>query len=151
MSEVKTNDINASSLKGPDALFKTNPKLEQTGVWLDYGDFRILVARASGSNKRFKTIFEARMKPYRRALANDTMNDAVAERITKEVWAETVVLGWDSPLGNMVMPYKGAPFVFSVENCKVLFEELPDLFTDIREQSSKMSTFQDDVEAASGN
>ena len=148
-TETKTD---LKGLKGPEALFKTSAKMEQEGIWLDYGDFRIKITRAGTTNKRFKRLMEERMKPHRRAMANDTMNNDLAEKITREVWAESVVLGWDSPLGTNVMPYGGKAFQFSVDNCKLLFNELPDLFIDVREQSMKLGLFLDgDEELDTGN
>ena len=143
-------DIKA--LKGPEALFKTSSKLEQEGIWLDYGDFRIKITRAGATNKRFKKFLDDKMKPHRRAMANDTLSDDLAEKLTREVWAEAIVLGWDSPLGENVMPYKGAAFQFSVDNCKTLFQDLPDLYIDVREQSLKLGLFLDgDAELDAGN
>lgn len=139
------------ALKGPEALFKTSSKLEQEGVWLDYGDFRIKITRAGASNKRFKRLMDEKMKPHRRAMANETMSDALAERLTREVWAEAIVLGWDSPLGNNVMPYRGEEFPFTVENCLTLFNDLPDLFIDVRDQSTKLGLFREDEELDRGN
>ena len=139
-------------LKGPEALFKTSPKAEAEGVELDYGDFWIKVTRAGATNARFKRLFDKAMKPHRRAVANDTMNNDVAERITREVWAESIVLGWGSKLGDGLMPYQGEALPFNVPNCIRLFDELPDLFIDVREQSMKLGLFQDDEqETDTGN
>lgn len=139
-------------LKGPEALFKTSPKAEAAGVELDYGDFWIKVTRAGATNSRFKKLFDKAMKPHRRAVANDTMNNEVAERITREVWAESIVLGWGSKLGDGLMPYQGEALTFNVPNCIRLFDELPDLFIDVREQSMKLGLFQDDEqETDTGN
>jgi len=140
-----------SKMKGPEALFKTDASLEEEGIWLDYGDFRIRIRRAGPNNKRFKTTFDKAMKPHRAAMANDRMNEKVAMRVTQEVWAETIVMGWDSQLGDGVMPYQGKPYQFSVDNVKQLFADLPDLFIDIRDQSTKMSLFLEDVETDAGN
>ena len=139
-------------LKGPEALFKTSPKAEAEGVELDYGDFWIKVTRAGATNARFKKLFDKAMKPHRRAVANDTMNNEVAEHITREVWAESIVLGWGSKLGDGLMPYQGEALTFNVPNCIRLFDELPDLFIDVREQSMKLGLFQDDEqETDTGN
>lgn len=152
MAATEKKPVDASTLKGPEALFKTSSKLEQEGIWLDYGDFRIKITRAGATNKRFKRLFEAKMKPHRRAIANETMDDKVADRVTREVWAEAIVLGWDSPLGDNKMPYKGQEYPFSVDNCTVLFNDLPDLFIDVREQSMKLGLFLDAAgEADAGN
>jgi len=148
--KAPTTDI--KTMKGPEALFKTSSKLEQEGIWLDYGDFRIKITRAGATNKRFKKLMEDRMKPHRRAMANDTMSNDLAERLTRDVWAECIVLGWDSPLGSNVMPYKGAAFQFSVDACKTLFTDLPDLYIDVRDQSMKLGLFLDgDEELDTGN
>lgn len=139
-------------LKGPEAMFKTNARVEAEGVELDYGDFWIKVTRAGATNTRFKKLFEKAMKPHRRSVANDTMNNEVAERITREVWAESIVMGWGSKLGDGMMPYQGAALPFSVSNCVQLFNDLPDLFIDVREQSMKLGLFQDEEqEADAGN
>ena len=144
--------VDPRSLKGPEALFKTSTKAEAEGVDLDYGDFWIKVTRAGATNARFKKLFDKAMKPHRRAVANDTMNSEVAERITREVWAESIVLGWGSKLGDGLMPYQGEALAFNVPNCIRLFDELPDLFIDVREQSMKLGLFQDDeLETDTGN
>lgn len=148
----KNTAPNAKALKGPEALFKPSDKLEQEGIFLDYGDFRIKITRAGATNDRFKKLMEAKMKPHRRAMANDTMDNKVADRVTREVWAESIVLGWDSELGPNVIPYRGEPFAFSTANCIQLFTDLPDLFIDVREQSMKMGLFlEDTAEADKGN
>lgn len=138
-------------LRGPEALFKTDKGLEQEGIWIDYGDFRIKISRAGPSNKKFKRAFEAAMKPHRRAMANDTLSDKVADRVTQQVWAETIVMGWDSPLGGDVIPYGDGELKFNAENCVKLFQDLPDLFVDIREQSTKLGLFVADAETDAGN
>lgn len=144
--------IDLRSLKGPEALFKTSPAAEAAGVELDYGDFYIKITRAGATNARFKKLFEKSMKPHRRAVANDTMNNDVAERITREVWAESIVMGWGSKLGEGLIPYKGEALTFNTPNCVMLFNDLPDLFIDVREQSMKLGLFQEDEkDADTGN
>ena len=48
---------------------------------------------------------------------------ALVERIVKEVYAETVVIGWEN-----VEDADSNPMDFTVPNCVKLFEDLPDLF-----------------------
>lgn len=145
MATDKDNQ-DALALKGPEALFKPDEQLEEAGVFLDYGDFRIKITRAGATNRRFRQVMSQKMKPHRRAMSNDTMSNDLAERVTREVWAETIVLGWDSALGKDKIPYKGAAYQFSKENCVALFKDLPDLFIDVREQSMKLGLFIDENE-----
>lgn len=83
------------------------------------------------------------MKPYRRQIQNETMESALVERIVKEVYAETVVLGWEN-----VEDENGNAMEFSVENCIKLFDDLPDLFRDIQEQSQRAALFRAEVREA---
>lgn len=74
--------------------FSTDAELEKSGVDLDYGDFKIKVARSGGKNTRFAKIFEEKMKPMRRAVQTDTLENARAEQLLREAFAEGVVLEW---------------------------------------------------------
>lgn len=121
----------------PYEMFKTDKKLEQDGIVLDYGSFKITIARAGGSNRRFEQLLEARAKPLRRAMAIETPGlKRRVEPLLREVFAETVVLGWEN-----VRDAQGNVMPFSKENCVKLFTDLPDLFADVQEQAAKMSHF----------
>lgn len=74
--------------------FKTDTNLEKTGVDIDYGDFKVKIGRAGGGNKRFARIMEEKMKPVRRALQTETLENARAEALLRESYAEGVVLEW---------------------------------------------------------
>lgn len=75
---------------------RTNPKLEAEGVWFEYddGEFEVLLGRAGGANQKFKQAMERLSKPIRRALENDMVSNDRAERLLREVYAESVILGW---------------------------------------------------------
>ncbi len=118
------------------ALFGTNASLETEGLWIDYGDYgRFLIARAGGANKKFKNLFERKIRPYRAAINMGTLDDAVAERIMRESFAEAVVIDWE------LVNEDGDPFPFSAEKCCEIFEENPDLFTDLQQQAQMVANF----------
>ena len=79
--------------------FATDMNVERDGVVLSYGknsknkDINIRIARAGGANIRYTKLLEAAIKPYRRQLQNETMDNGVAEDITMRVYAQSVVLG----------------------------------------------------------
>lgn len=126
--------------------FKTDGNVEQTGVVLEYGEnddgsvISIRIARAGGANKAYEKLMEAEVKPYRRMIQNETIENAVVQRILRKVIAKTVVLGWEN-----VQDESGKPIPFTVENCIKLFEDLPDLFKDIQEQSQRAALFRQDI------
>lgn len=142
--------------------FKTDKGLEQAGVYLDYGKFRVKIARAGGANKAFQRMLEVKLRPFQRAIKTETIDPDLAERIMLEVYSKTVVLAWETKVkdeatgeekwepilqtvsGDMVKP--------SSEEIAKLFKALPDLFADIQDQSNKAAVFREEVnEANAGN
>lgn len=137
-------------------LFKaleTNPEVERDGIIIALGNnskgkpMEIRVARAGGANDRFGRLVKARMKPYKRQIDNDIISEEVAKRLMREVYAEAVVLGWSN-----IEDRDCNPLDFSVENCKMLFEQLPALFEIVQEEAQRMASFRAEVlEQEAGN
>lgn len=133
--------------------FATDQSAEINGVVLDYGPnsknepIQIRVARAGGANAKFAKVLEHKLRPYKRALANDTMDSKMAERLMIEAFAEAVVISW-----NGVEDREGNEIEFTKENIVKLFTDLPDLFRDVQEQSQKAALFRAELrEAEQGN
>lgn len=127
----------------PWALFKTDEMLEQSGIKVDYGVFYFQVARAGGANTRYRDVLRARMAPHKRAMATETMNDTLADNIVRDVFAETIVLGWGSQKhgeGKMIAQ-DGSAIDFSADAVKAMFKELPDLAADVMAQAQSMTLF----------
>lgn len=137
--------------------FRTDPELEQKGVVIDYGDFRVTVARAGGANRRYAKVLETMMKPYRRAMELGVMKEEKAREVLGEVYASAIVLNWEtkrsglwvqgieSKNGDEILP-------FTKENVAKVFQDLPDLFSDIRSQADKAQLFrQVALEQEAGN
>ncbi|MFA7063658.1 MAG: hypothetical protein WC132_05935 [Methanomethylophilus sp.] len=127
-------------------LFKTNENLETDGIWLEYGQtadgkpVRIKIARAGGHNVAFAKALEKATRPYKKAIQTGTLDDKTATRLYREVFADTVVLDWINVEGP-----DGQPMDFNKENVLKLFEDLPDLFADLREQANNVALFRDEV------
>lgn len=137
--------------------FKTDDALEKQGIVIDYGSFRVTVARAGGSNKRFATLLDATSKPYRRAIQLETLPPEIADRIMREVFASAVVLNWevnttpdaDEPTWTVGIEQEdGSLGPFNKEAVMAAFVALPDLFADIREQAQKASLFREEIRTA---
>lgn len=127
----------------PYALFETDKSIEQAGVRIDYGPFYFQVARAGGANTRFRDTLRNRMAPHKRALATETMSDDLADKISTEVFAETVVLGWGSvEFGEgKIAGRDGKAVPFSSDAVKQLFKDLPDLARDVMQQAQTTALF----------
>ncbi len=142
--------------------FKTDKGLEQAGVYLDYGKFRVKVARAGGANKAFQRLLEAKLRPYQRAIKTETIDPELAEKIMLEVYSKTVVLAWETKVKNeetgveewkpLIQTVTGELVKPSPEDIADIFKALPDLFADIQDQSNKAAVFREEIlEANSGN
>lgn len=130
-------------MTSPYALFSTDTALESSGITLDYGSFRLCIARAGGANRKFQQVLEAKLKPHRRQIQTETLADEVAHRLIVEAYAEAVLLGWDG-----VVDAAGQPLPFTKDNAIRLMTDLPDLFRDLQEQATKAALFRRQAQEA---
>lgn len=130
-------------------LFKTDPNLEKSGIVVDYGDFRVTLARAGGANRRFAQVLEAKTKPFKRAIQTEMMDNERGLQLLRETYAEAVILNWEVRQGEDWVQGIEAPdgsiMEFNVANILETFKNLPDLFTDLQEQASKAALFRQTV------
>jgi len=151
-------------MTSPYKLFGTKPDLEQSGIVVNYGDeawFKI--ARAGGANKKYLTQMTERLKPYRRQIQTETMDEKLADRVVMEVFVDTVLLGWGSyakedegaavsiDLGSAgpaapvpqdwIEGPDGAHLPFTRENALKVLTDLPELFRELRAESERLANF----------
>ena len=121
-------------------MFETDKKVEKEGIVLDYGEFKITVARSGTQNQRYNKLLETLTKQHRRAIQTETIDPKTINKILMEVFAKTVVLSWENVKGR-----DNKTIEFNYKNCIKLFSDLPELFEDIKEQSAKMGLFRKEV------
>lgn len=128
--------------------FATDQKAEKEGIVLDYGDgMEIRIARAGGSNTKFESLVQSKLRKYESLRKHDLLEIAVLRPIMREIYAEAVVLGWKG-----VTDKDGNDLPFNKENAIQLFTDLPDLFEDIVVQSQRAALFRQNVlEDEAGN
>ena len=140
-------------------MFATDTAQERHGIWIDYGQFRVLLARAGGQNTQYLKTLEAKTKPYRRAIATETMDNKLAEKILRDVYVSTVILSWESK-GDVedeewtkgLHDADGEIVPFNADNVTAALDALPDLFADLQLQASTASLYrQSELEDASKN
>lgn len=140
------------------SLFKTNPSMETEGIMVEYGTVvrdgqevpvRIKIARAGGGNTAFEKALEKATRPYRKALQNNRMDPEIAAKIYKEVFVDTVLLGWDNvafPVLDASGKVAGEEFLpFNRDNALRLLNDLPDLYADLREQALNGNLFREEL------
>jgi hypothetical protein len=140
-------------MKGLYAQFETDPEIEKTGVWIEYGEnsagqpIRFLIARSGGGNTEYLKQLETKAKPYRRQIQTETVERKTLEKIGLQVFCATCVKGWEN-----VEDRDGNPLPFTQENVVKLLTDLKDLFGDLQEQSNKSALYRQMVlEADAGN
>lgn len=117
--------------------FKTDEQVEKQGLTLNFADgISIVIARAGGSNDRYFKRMEVLTKPYRRQIEAGTADRKVLQAVIIEVFAETVLLGWEN-----VTDEEGKPLEFNKLNAIKVLTDLPDLFAEIQEQAGKSALF----------
>jgi len=118
--------------------YETDPAAEKGGITLRFEDIDLVIARAGGANRRYEKTLEAKFRPYRRQIDTGTIDPEVMMGILREVFADTVVLGWKRPDDRSDL----APLPpYSREKCIALFKRLPDLFKEVQEQSARMANY----------
>jgi hypothetical protein len=128
--------------------FKTDTKSECDGVILDFGEGeQYRIARAGGSNKAYLRAIEKTNRKYRRQIQLGILKEETSAKILRAIFSDTIVLGWEGVTGP-----SGEPLEFTRENAIKLFEDLPDLFDNIREAAADAALFRETItETDSGN
>jgi len=124
-------------MTNPYKLFSTDKNLESgAGVDICYPGFSITVHRAGGSNAKYASALKEKAQPHSKMIANGMLDDEIAKNMLVEAFAESVVVGWKG-----VTNEKGEEIPFSIENCVKLFNDLPDLYADVRSQAEDFRVF----------
>lgn len=143
------------SKQNPYANFTTNQDEEIAGVFVNYGSFRVKVARAGGSNRAYIQAQDRKARAMRRM---GTPTASRMQEVLMELVAETCVKAWEIKdeqgrwVPGMFDPASGEVIPFNVENVKNVFSQLPNLAQAIQGEASSMELFQsEDLEGEAGN
>ncbi len=117
-------------------VFDTNPDEEVSGIWIDYGPFKFLIARAGGANRAFASTIERKMRPHRAAVASGAMDEKVAERLLAEAYADSILLKWEG-----VTDRQGGNLPFNKKNAVALLLDVPELFKALRAEAELLANF----------
>ena len=144
------------------SMYETDPAIEQEGIWADYGDFRVLLARAGGANKKFMQYTEKRTKPFRRAIQQGVMTEARSRNLLIDIYAETVILNWEiadgeDDKGDIIWKQgihakDGSVLEFNKSNVVLTLKNLPVLLEDLQTTATTATLYhREDMEDDSGN
>ncbi len=137
---------------GLRSTFKTNTTKEIEGVVIpvSFNDHNklpitITVSRMSRANKRYTKALEEATRPHTSAIANDTLDNDLGNKLLREVFTETVLLHWDNlPKSELTgNPEDIELLPFSKENAIALFDEMPDVYDDWEKRAKSAVNFRD--------
>jgi hypothetical protein len=121
--------------------YGTSETLEQSGVWVDMGDgASVLVARSGNPDN--SRLIKRLLAPHKVALRNGKLADDVAERITIEAMAETILLDWKG------IEEDGKPVKYSRDAAIRLLTDYKDFRDQVAAFSTELALFQQQDEAA---
>lgn len=146
---TKTEETPKTKVKTLYDQFETNREAEtEKGVVLDYGAAgKIRIHRAGGGNQKFKNYTSAKLKPYTRQISAGTMDEEVSRKLTADIYARTVIVGWEG-----VLDRSGNVLEFNYDNVVKILMDLPDLFEDIQRAAQDAANFRADIqEEVAGN
>jgi len=126
---------------------ETNPELEKSGVWMDYGDYRVKIARAGGANRKYLNELQLATKPLKRALETNSVPAERQKEIMTKVFAKTIVMGWemfDADKGEWVSGIEqkdGSVGKFSADLVEATLTALPSVLEDIQKDAMDMELY----------
>ena len=136
-------------MKSLFAQYATNRKHEAEGIWVEVQAAtehqkatRFRVARRGRTNKRYRAMLDAEIKPFSVQLRNETLDPETDEQITRKVFCSTILLGWSGVYAPEIFGTEDE-IEFTVDNAIKLMKALPDLYDMLVEQASKASNFRD--------
>jgi hypothetical protein len=134
-------------------------ELEQRGVEFDYGDAVITMARAGGSNRRYKAALAKEMRPHRAAIDADTIREDTILPMMLKPFVEHVILNWQTrnSKGELVAGIESPegvdapPLPFTHENAIAFLKECPELFFKLQSDAVSPKGFLKTLENAAKN
>lgn len=119
-----------------DKLFKTNKSLEINGVDIEIEGVTFKCRRFHAGSTHVKAAYTRFLKPYQRHLQSNTISEALADKLDKQVFIAGALIGWTGLTDD-----QGIEIPFTEENALELFTELPELYTSLQNEATKLSNF----------
>ena len=126
--------------------FRTDPKKEQEGVWIDIGDGgRLLIARLG--NRKYQARQRELIKPHVRAVRTGSLPIEKQLEILLRNYSENVLMGWEG-----IQDEAGVDVPYSPEKAYEYLTELRDFRDMVTEFASEQALYRaEELEADSGN
>ena len=81
--------------KNPYEKYHVDENTTKQGVVFEDEDVRVHVTFAGTENSRYDKMLKLKLKPFETQIRNDNFSDAAFHKVLGEVYAATVVIGWE--------------------------------------------------------
>ncbi len=125
-----------------DTRYKTNPQLENAGVWFAFPDCgaEFLVKRFGGANAPdVKKKMAKYYKPYAKQIEMNLFPEDKAKDIMIRIFVESCILDWKG------IEINGEQKEFDVETCIELFKHLPELCDQLTELATDSVSYREEL------
>jgi len=93
--------------RNPYSKYHIDPEKVKAGVIFQDEDNRVRVTYAGTENTRYEKMLKLKLKPFETRIREDRFPDKEFYKILAEVYAATVVLGWEVNVGTDEEPVWG--------------------------------------------
>ena len=116
---------------------QADPVAEETGIDLAFGNGRFITVKRSGSsNREYRACMKRVFEPHQKPGGALSTTDDVATELLKEVYAESIVVGWKGFKDG-----EGKDIPYTKANCIALFENADEIFDHVQTEASRFSNF----------
>jgi hypothetical protein len=125
--------------------YKSDRDAEKEGIWFVYPNgIKFLMARAGGSNNRYKRMLSKALRPHRRVIDQGRMDPDLSDELLRRVYANTVLLDWEG-----IKDEKGKSIPYTPQAGEEFFAAIPELFSELIDRATEAQNFVDaEVEEA---
>lgn len=123
-----------------DKLFKTDPNLEQNGVWFDINDeVGFLLRPFKPSNTKVKAALAKHYKPFAKQVELGSLDDMKALEIHIKMFIDACLVDWKGVVID------DEPAECTPEIALKFFKNLPDLFETLQKHAGDFNSYREDV------
>ncbi|QIW86440.1 hypothetical protein [Achromobacter phage ewik_TL4] len=139
----------------PYAQFASDSDAEKDGIWINYDKFRVLLARAGGSNSAY---LKAADRRHRAARRQGSQGVIALQKMSRELLIEACIKSWEVRgedgkfMPKTIQMIDGEIVPFSKESVEALLHALPNLADALNAEANNEQLYlAEELEAEAGN
>ncbi|QIW86624.1 hypothetical protein AMA2_65 [Achromobacter phage AMA2] len=139
----------------PYAQFASDSNAEKKGIWINYDKFRVLLARAGGSNDLYMKAADRKHRAMRRQGSQGVI---ALQRLARELLVEACIKSWEVRgtdgkfMPDTIQLPDGSIAPFNKENVEAVIHALPNLADALNAEANNEQLFlAEELQEEAGN